>query len=109
MELFISSHLSFCASNSVGVGNHLPFGGVTDNFFPVPFKSDNRRGGHRAFRVRDNFHFAIGLHVADDTIGGTEVDTDDNFFCHIDLSPLAIKLDWFFLLLFLLLFLLVSY
>ena len=87
MELVGGTHLTFRGGNGVWVGDGLTLRGVADDDLAATFESDDGWGGHSALWVWDDLDFAISLHVADDGIGGTKVDTNDNFFCHNLISP----------------------
>ena len=60
---------------SIGVGDGLALGRVTDDDFAVLLEADDRRSGPGSFRVGDDDRFS-GLVDRDDGVGGAEVDSD---------------------------------
>ena len=84
MEFVAGADVALGAGDRVRIGDGLTLGGVADDFLAAGFEGDDGGGGIGPLGVRDDFDFAIGLHAADDRIGGAEVDAYDDFFCHND-------------------------
>jgi hypothetical protein len=80
MELIRSAHVALGRTDGVRIGDHLTLRGVADDLLAIALKGHDRRGRIGAFRVRNDFDFAIGLQIRDDRIGRPKIDADNDFF-----------------------------